>query len=548
MAQSMTLSQVRPSHPIRSLELLAKCLALPAEHTPQRFPSFPALERTALMGFTQPADLPLPIGETKVMLCRQAAFPAWADQVRTVAEAYTVQYSVADPQTSYPVSTRDAPVLPNPSYYNVGNRPTALALTPSISGNTIVTPYPIMGLDSATGPMPYVYVPNNYVVAFYVTFGLTNTNAGQVNVEYEWWDMPGQVTNAKTGVTVTANTQGGISSGVTFTGGAWVRPTNIDFSFAGAFPVGNMNIQVGVVVTNGAVTYTPSASNAGNLAVSGSPATESFLPLVYASEISNSTLPWNSTRLTAVGGLFTNVTQVLNKGGTIMAGRLNPATINPFSASKASISNLHPSEKAFLALETGLYTYCPPSTDLADFYDYTAVTTNAGLYNTGNAIPLYRLDNSSLVNVAFINPGANAGALAANISWHIEFRTTSALFQIGMSPLTLESLHQAQLALSQVGFFFDNPDHSLIITSVLRALKLYLPAVTAAVTSGLGMLQKRTKAANKKKKRRNASQPPQRVAVPKRNPQIVPATSARASGITRPKMRGGLDMYLSRKR
>jgi len=145
--------------------------------------------------------------------------------------------------------------------------------------------------------------------------------------------------------------------------------------------------------------------------------------------------------------------------------------------------------------------------------------------------------------MAFINPGANPGALAVNISWHIEFRTTSALFQIGMSPLTLESLHQAQLALSQVGFFFDNPDHTMIITSVLKALKMYLPAAAAAVSAGLGMIQRKKKKGGRKKRPRG-----NRPVVPKRNPQVVPATTIKSSGAMRPKMRGGLDIYLSRKR
>jgi len=496
------------------------------------------------MGFTQPADLALPGGDTKIMLCRQAAYPAWATQTRTTPEMWVTTFSAADPQTANPVASRDVQILPNPFAYLVGNRATANLTLPSITGNTVVAPYPIIGVDSALGSQPFVYVPEGYVAAFLVTFGLTNTNSGNISIEYEYWDAPGQVVNAKVAANVTAANQGGLSTTVAWSsGGNWVRPVNLDYSFTGAFPAGSMSTNVSVLVTNGTVTYTASGSNAGNLAVAASGGTaNSFLPLVYPAEIANSTLPWNSTRLTSVGGLFTNVTQVLLKGGTILAGRVSPATWNPFITSKTVISNLHPSEKAFLPLETGLYTYCPPSTDLADFYDYTAVTTNAVVV-PGPAVPIYRLDNTSLVNMAFINPGANPGALAVNISWHIEFRTTSALFQIGMSPLTLESLHQAQLALSQVGFFFDNPDHTMIITSVLKALKMYLPAAAAAVSAGLGMIQRKKKKGGRKKRPRG-----NRPVVPKRNPQVVPATTIKSSGAMRPKMRGGLDIYLFRKR
>jgi hypothetical protein len=80
-----------------------------------RFPSFPALERTALMGFNQPATLVLPASTPVSMtLFRSATYPVWADQslslfyamiVRTEyqpARALSSQGNVTyTPQTAY---------------------------------------------------------------------------------------------------------------------------------------------------------------------------------------------------------------------------------------------------------------------------------------------------------------------------------------------------------------------------------------------------------------------------------------------------------------
>lgn len=186
-------------------------------------------------------------------------------------------------------------------------------------------------------------------------------------------------------------------------------------------------------------------------------------------EYGNSTIPYQSTRLTAVGALFTNVTKLLNKEGVVYSARLSPANIDVFNFAQTDIVAVHPAEKAQLALEHGFYTYCPPSTDLALFQDYTcAAVPQSGAW-TQTDCPYYRLDNTALVNAfVFVDSDATTTTnLAVTLDWHIEFRTTSTLFQIGLSGVTLETLHQAQLALVQLGFFYNNDDHKSIAMKVL---------------------------------------------------------------------------------
>jgi hypothetical protein len=195
---------------------------------------------------------------------------------------------------------------------------------------------------------------------------------------------------------------------------------------------------------------------------------------------------------------------------------LAPQTDNPFVALESTIQVLHPAEKAYLALEMGAYTYCPPSTDMQDFWDYTVPNT-AGVIN-----PVYRLDNSSLVNILFFTAGSVAETIAVNADWHFEFRTTSALFQIGMSGLTLETLHQAQLSLAAVGFFFNNESHLQILKSIVPRIigfaKKYLPAISMA-PGIVGTVGKAAMAAGD-------------VFLSSRPRKALPPTSGKNSGIT----------------
>jgi len=200
------------------------------------------------------------------------------------------------------------------------------------------------------------------------------------------------------------------------------------------------------------------------------------LPWAPPSEFATTPLPYYATRTTAAAALFTNVSKVQNKEGTIQAGRLNPKATNIWSAAKSALTNLHPSEKQLLGLETGFYTFCPPSTDLASFWDYTLSTAQGA-----SAAPMVRLDNDSLANLFFFDDPDGSTSLAVNVDYHIEFRTTSALWPIGLSAMSLESLHAAQLSLVEVGFFFPNETHEELKKKVVPRLATALGQVSSLV-------------------------------------------------------------------
>lgn len=470
-------------HPLKALTGLSRAIALPQEHAPQRFPSFPALERTAVLGFTQPVSLSLPASTAvKMMLSRQASYPAWADQTVTSA-GYMVCYNTELPpggaSTIFTIPIEKTPVN---WFVSTGGFPTPTAAYPAFSTGNLASPlpYPVMGMDGSTGAQPYVYVPPGWNVYAIYSNGYAGNggamgSAATAVINCDVWSSPGESRTTGFSVSVAATNVSGMSGALAGANGIWIRPAFVDFTAATANTYGPATVTL--VVVAGTATHTPSVSTAGNVNLSGS-ATGLF-PLVVSSEFANSQLPWFATRTTAAGMLGTNVTQVLNKAGTILGGRISPNVINPWQVAAPYISALHPAEKAWMALETGLYTFCPPSTDMANFWDCTIPT--AARWGSSAPAPAYRLDNDAMVNILFVTAGSVAEALAVTVSWHIEFRTSSALFPVALSGMPLETLHSAQLVLASAGFFFDNPDHKAILNAIIAGANRFAPAAMAAI-------------------------------------------------------------------
>jgi len=439
------------------------------------------------MGFTQNSNISVGSNPIKVMTTRQAGYPLWSDQTWTGTSYYATWNLMPNRAAPTVVANTELALVPSIAlaYWRCGN--TGTGTTDFLGVNTAgVSPnYPFLGVDQETGPMPYVYVPQGFQATWLVTCGLpvSATLATNVYVTEEFWNYPGGSSVATGSRSVLwANTlTGGIASSTykDTTKGSWLRPATITLVDAAAGAITLSNPQLHLLVSAGTLVYTPSTSTRGDVAIVPV-ATTALTPLGGPAEFANSTLPWYSTRCTAAAALFTNVTQVLNKGGTVLAGRVSPQVKSPWQVDTNYISSLHPAEKAFLPLETGHYTYCPPSTDLVQFWDYTLDTTLGSA-----AAPVYRLDNDSLVNIAFFTSPGSTETMAVTLDWHIEFRTTSALFQVGLSALTMESLHQAQLALSQIGFFFPNNSHKSLIGRVMSGAaswaKTLYPAVEAMV-------------------------------------------------------------------
>lgn len=518
-----------PGNPLRNITGLARQISLPGEHAPLRFPSFPALERTAVMAFNQPATLAIPTSAstgTAITVFRQACYPVWADQTATYINV--VDYSTdVFPQTLGEANTSIRSAVSN---WAIGNRAANLTycgITGSVNG--YLKNWALLGADRGLPGPEFMYNPLNCSLFVVVNGNATSAGAVSVRVNLERWTSPGESASAFADV---GTGQFSMSAAMNVSNGnvgnmvgvlgipGWFRPHSISLDSNVSWTNATVTL-ISVSGGSNVATYTASASDAGTVAITPTSAVSMHLPLVFPAEFSNSPLPWYATRVTAAAMLGTNVTQVLNKGGTILGGRVSPAVKDPWLADYAYISALHPAEKAYLPCETGVYTYCPPSTDLVFFGDYTLNTS--GTYNAGiQSAPIFLLSNDSLYNKMFIRTGGADEALACTVTWHIEFRTSSALFQIGLSAMTLESLHQAQLVLAEAGFFFENPEHEGLLSKVIRTAKKYAPDVVSVVNPTAGkMLQSII-----------AKMGSTKAVKPKAGPTKAPATSADKSGIT----------------
>jgi len=546
--------------PLSGLTGLAKAIALPHEHAPQRFPSFPALERTAVMGFSVPTNWVTGSGTTsnKFMLARQAVYPLWGDIMTTSSWAYSITYAPAFAGNV----TAETTFGPNVQFPTIGNVTASLEQVGISGTNSSLVTTPVMGFDQGTGPSPWIYAPINSSITIYLGTVTQNSNANgsSAYLSLQIWTAPGEYTTRSVGITkqtVTTNYGEGYATtnppalvtSSAATGGIWIRPALYEVTDATRMiTVKGATIVVSSFIAGPAFTW--SNAQQGTMTVSGSANNPVHLPLVIAPEINTSPLPWQACRTTAASVLLTNTTQVLNKAGTFLGGRISPAVTNPFLVPRSYIANLHPAEKQQLCAEEGFYTYSPPSTDLANFWDHTPVIgpTYPGSIDVTTAMPpFYRLDNDALVNIVYFDDSVAAN-FSVTVDWHIEFRTSSALWQIAVSTMPLETLHSAQLLLHGVGYFFSNKWH-LTLMKILSHLKAVSPVLGIAHTMGKMLIsnkpQRNAKPTSFPGRGRTQSRRPR--GKPKRGKprSAPPPRPAPRPNNSRPKLKSGLDMYLA---
>lgn len=554
------------AHPI------AKSIALPGRTAPMRYPSFPALERTALMGFNASIAVKLNAGNSRYMLVRQAAYPLWGDTKASGETDTVLTWGVTYSGTSFTPATVTSQLSTmytetvdqigawhQSTSYGVNN-PNRL-----VPGGNWPTTYPVLGVDRQLGEIPWVFVPNG---AYTLVSVAATTFAYTASIQLEAWSNPGQsapVTSSSLILTAPANTSAGAAFKIN--GNGWYRVKGVVFSDTAGNPVNSgPTYALGAALSDVIPTYTPSTSfgtwNMSSLA----DVKYYFLPLTVSPEFANSPLPWMATRLNAVAALFTNTTKVLNKEGTVLWGRTNPNLVNPFNVNYTTVQNLHPAEKAFLDLEHGTYAYNPPSTDLAEFYNYSIFANPLGGNN--QVLPVYRLDNTAFTAQAFFNDADGDTSLAINLDYHFEFRTSSTLFQIGVATTPLETLHMAQVALLRAGFFFNNFDHTALIGKIIKfvgsmhpLLAMAAPVMNGMIGASSYALTNRPTQVNRPSAtsgqgagivsapKRRAPARPRKARVQRRPRQPRPASKP----VTRPArgkngMQGGLDMYLAQKR
>ena len=229
-------SNLPSTHPVRSLMGLARQIALPHEFAPERFPSFPALERTAVMSFNSPASLNLPASTAvKMMVARQAAYPVWADVTNTSPWSYTVGYETVGSLSS---STTDSVPLTfeaNINTWSTGNL-TANRSFLGVAGSSGNRSYSIMAVDQDCGSCPFTYVPAGASLNIVVVTRATTIPAGNTSamLDYDVWSSPGQANTFKgSSISILGGNTGAVLN-TTFSENSWIRPRSLQVVAAGA--------------------------------------------------------------------------------------------------------------------------------------------------------------------------------------------------------------------------------------------------------------------------------------------------------------------------
>lgn len=495
-------------------QLIAKTIALPGSKPPIRFPHYPALERTAVMSFN--ASIPFSVTDvsTHVMLTRSPIFPLWGDQSFSLPLYYGATYSLANTEGAGATTVYNIPVVDCSGAF-WGDSSSGVG-TPELAGSvSSAVKKPVFGIDSGLTDVPYVYFPAGSQMLFSVG------NAGvaaEATATIEAWVGPGD--GQSTNYVIKANTAATTASmGATMlvTTNSWLRVKCVSLELASQ--VLSFTPIVSFGCARGATpTYTRNNTfGKWTFGAPDSPTTTAFFPLHFNPEYDTSLAPFRNTRLNAVAALFTNTTKVMNKEGTALWGRLAPTRTNPWRVTKDDIQQIHPAEKSFMGLEQGCYAYNPPSTDLNDFANQTFRSYYAVNDSADNNQPVYRLESTAMVCHGFFNDPDGGTSLAINLDYHIEFKTSSTMFQIGVSNLPLEALHQAQVGLLKAGFFFSNWDHTEMIKKIISAVGSLHPLLSVAAPLAHGLLQSSSLAS--------------------RRTRPTKATSAAASGITLPPRR-----------
>lgn len=449
----MPYSKVRSA--TGGLNTLAQTVAVPRDHRPIRIPSFPALERTGVLAFTDTITHTVPTAsKSYAMVCRDPAYPVWIQKSLGAASFYTpVCYTPGFTLASVALQYIDLPVPENPtSFFCNGNN--------SITGTGQA---PIIKYEGRTF-IPGVCSYCSLGIELDVTVATTNP---AFKIGYEYINAEGDIVAAN--LTQVSPSMAGTSIGMVVSlpqGAIAVRLTSLA-------------VKLDTVTTIAVACWGTTSWNANNAGPLKNPATTTELtlwPAVTPPEISTTTVPWKSVRANSVAALFSNVTAVLNKEGTVTAARIPSEQYNVLTnhLMDTIISKTHPKDRYFGALENGLYTYTLPDANTDTFRDVTPLdpnVTSPPFVGGTQVIPCsFYYDCLAYANmIIFSDLGGDATTLAITVDRHIEFRTNSVLFPVGYSPLGLEEYHMSQMALVQMGVFFENPVHLAAIGAMVRS-------------------------------------------------------------------------------
>lgn len=436
---------------------LVQTIAVPREHRPMRIPSFPALERTSVLSFTDTFTLvtdevlsPRDPG-TRIAVVRDPVFPLW----RAIEKTQAI--------SAYRGMRIEGMVFE--SRHTVVMAPDA-----RMTVNTLSETPPAPGM-----PL-YVYGGREFVPC------LAPNGAVQINFN----SNPGASALDVDGYYLDSNLD---QQSFTASGACAVNEAIFQIGFVFELPYGTIGFcieSLQLTVTNNPtygtiIRYGTTTSNHGNSAPLLTPLAQNplraMLPITVATEYNSAPVVWQNTRANSVAVLFSNVSAVLQKEGVVTCARApseGGLTMWNHDTWLTGFTKIHPRERYFGPLEKGLYTFTLPDAVSEVYHEYD---------DLGIDLPVYKhyLDGNRFCHCILLRDPDHLASLAVTVDRHIEFKSNSVLFPYGFSSVPLEAYHQSQMALANLGVFYENPLHLGTIASLARqAISKYGPRVAKA--------------------------------------------------------------------
>lgn len=442
---------------VSSLDKIAQTIAVPKLNPPHRVPTFPQVERTAVVEFYANGTIKTGTdGKIFALMFNSPVYPLWVSGQDSSPGTAGLEYPIiAVDQITAGDVTLDIEQLYSKTF---GAGQNGIPILGQLYGKE------------------YIYVPQGTYLFVQINATITaefSSIMGSINVSYY---NGGDDNSVKVIIGDGATTPIGSNKLISWFStspvvGGWYAFSSVNWTQTGV--IGSWsNLQVG---------WSTQSSGNPSIAPSGSLNSSAFMPFNAGAvpEFQNSVVPYTSTRSTATSALFQNVTKVLNKEGTVKAVRIPTGAIGiPQNGSSQTYPGIwsaniftsnvfvsaHPKETYYGPLEKGLYAFCLPDQASMRFTDSVISPSKVGVNNpsiTTDSRPCMDLEGFQYVNCIEIVDfdATNPTQLAVEVSQHLEFRTASQLFQLGFSKVSMDSWHAAMTALSNLGVFYENPTH-----------------------------------------------------------------------------------------
>lgn len=517
----MPLSKIKSM--TSGLDIIAQTIAVPNQHRPARLPSFPNLERTATVSTMATTTLPVTGGHYRdITVLRNPVYPMWTTSTAsTGAASLFYKNSSASGYLGRITTSGEEIKLPDDymDYHGAAGADTTWV-------KAMARRYPVVESRGKT----FVLSGANCLRGVTLTFSGTLTTT--LGFEFEVLDGRGETSTFQATQAVSSNIVSYVSANNL--GGGFFRLSRIWAADVVSASADLVLVQVGVC-------------SAGNINTPTGSGLTVYAPLFAPPEFTNSTLPYASVRCNAAALLMSNVTAVLDKEGTVSAARVPLVqSVHPFAGAygttsnfTSAISSVYPKDRYFGPLEKGLYVFTMPDASSERFHDCVADTTwDVSNQGDGLAMPRFFLDSIDYVQLITLSDlSGNGSTIAVTQDAHLEFRSSSMLFPVGYAAVPLETYHAAQMALANLGVFFENPVHlatigALVRAAVSRVAPIVLPYVKqAAVAVGSHLLSGAAKTLSARMDQAGLTQPRP---APK-SPARISASRKKAKAKSRPR-------------